>query len=94
MALSARSPRTPTTAITIAKGTPNLYGNSGKKTSVHSAAKPPAAMIPPIRPSTVLPGEIAGASLCFPNARPAKYAPESDAKMTIKKKAMLIDFVL
>jgi hypothetical protein len=52
---------------------------------VAKAAQAAAAATPPINPSTVFPGEIDGASLCLPNARPAKYAPVSEPKITKKK---------
>src|SRR5687767_3747512 len=85
IALSARSPRTPTPAITIARGIENWYGSSGKNQNVESAANAVAATSPPISPSQVLPGEIVGESLCLPNARPAKYAPVSEPISTKKK---------
>ena len=37
--------------------------------------------VPKTKPSHVLPGEIAGASLCRPSARPPKYAAVSSAKI-------------
>ena len=63
---------TPMAAMTTASGIENLYGSSGKNQNVASAANAAAATRPPTSPSHVFPAEIFGASLCFPNARPAK----------------------
>src|SRR6185437_15579081 len=87
---SIDSNRSPTTLNTTSKvsassvrAAPHCASSAEYRVGSNACKKSAAAATiittsqPPIAPSQVLPGLMAGASLCFPNAFPEKYAPIS-----------------
>src|SRR6188768_445958 len=85
--LNMLSTRSPTTEIIATPRQSPSHGRSGCPSScAPPAAASEAASMPDIRPSQVLPGLTAGASLRRPKRRPPKNAPTSAAAVsTIRK---------
>lgn len=73
--------RSPSTEIATVATDNTIKGKVGTlnkfcgATCIKMPANTPAVTKPPNTPCQVLPGETFGASLCLPNFRPAKYAP-------------------
>src|SRR5688572_206240 len=86
--LNMLSTRSPTTEIIATTRQSPSHGRSGcPSSSAPPAAASEAASMPDMRPSQVLPGLTAGASLRRPKRRPPKNAPTSAAAVRTRRKS-------